>query len=285
MQHGGIYVPANELSFEDFTRFRHKYFEQIEKLERKIQYFLFRRYNFIKEDPFLENMFLESILVDVRALLMENERYKKNFTMQNSFKINSLGDGNDIFYKIANEIDVYVKNTMLPDGQTNFYDAVKFYTDKYIAHRDWTTSDDDNKCIEIKSYFLDDQNFGLALTVQALIEVTEEYNELITFKTCEALTKAPDQVELDTPNFADSSGSPEDDSISCKNELEILLMEEILKKSPTDIAYLIGLDVRGIQVSDVEPGKLKQMILDYIKKLSHTKKMKFILKVKDIPNQ
>ena len=76
-------MPANELSFEDCTRFRHKYFEQIEKLERKIQYFLFRSRNFIKEDSFLEDMFLESILVDVRALLMENERYKKNYTIQN----------------------------------------------------------------------------------------------------------------------------------------------------------------------------------------------------------
>ena len=63
------------------------------------------------------------------------------------------------------------------------------------------------------------------------------------------------------------------------------MTEEILKKSPKDIAYLIGLDVRGIKVSDVEPEKLKQMILDRIRKLNHTKKMKFILKVKDIPNQ
>ena len=79
-------MSANEISFEDFTRFRHKYFEQIEKIERKIQYFIFRSRNFIKKDPFLEDVFLESILVDVRAILMENERYKKNYTMQNSFK-------------------------------------------------------------------------------------------------------------------------------------------------------------------------------------------------------
>ena len=30
----GFDMSANEISFEDFTRFRHKYFEQIEKIER-----------------------------------------------------------------------------------------------------------------------------------------------------------------------------------------------------------------------------------------------------------
>ena len=278
-------MPANELSFEDFTRFRHKYFEQIEKLERKIQYFLFRSRNCRKEDSFLEDMFLESILVDVRALLMENERYKKNYTIQNSFRINSLGDENNIFSQIASGIDEYVKKTMLPDGQTNFYDAVKFYTDKYIAHRDRTTPDDDRRCAEIKSYFLDDQNFSLALTIQALIETTEKYDEKIIFGTLEALTEAPGEVELENPNLGEPSYSLEDDCNLSQNRLEALLTEEILKKSPKDIAYLIGLDVRGIKVSDVEPEKLKQMILDRIRKLNHTKKMKFILKVKDIPNQ
>lgn len=144
-------MTTNKMSFEGFTRFRQKYFEQIEKLERKIQYFLFRSQNFIKEDSFLEDMFLESILVDVRALLMENERYKKNYTMQNSFRIYSSDDENDFFSKIASEIDQYVKVTMLPDGQTSFYESVKFYTDKYIAHRDSTTPDDDEKRAELKS--------------------------------------------------------------------------------------------------------------------------------------
>lgn len=278
-------MSTNKISLEDFTRFRHKYFEQIEKLERKIQYFLFRSQNFIKEDSFLEDMFLESILVDVRALLMENERYKKNYTMQNAFRINSSDDVNDIFSKIASEIDKYVKVTMLPDGQTNFYESVKFYTDKYIAHRDSTTPDDDKKCAELKSYFLDDQNFSLALTVQALIKITEEFEEELKYGALEALTKVPNEVELENPNFVESNYPLDEKCSSVQNGLETKLIEEILKKSPKDIAYLIGLDVRGIQVSDVEPAKLKQMILEYIRNLNDTRKLKFIIKVKSIPNQ
>lgn len=62
------------------------------------------------------------------------------------------------------------------------------------------------------------------------------------------------------------------------------MIEEVLKKSPKDIAYLIGLDVRGIQASDIEPEKLKQMILEYIRNLNGTRKLKFMIKVKSIPN-
>lgn len=272
----GFYMYANEMSFEDFTRFRHKYFEQIEKIERKIQYFIFRSGNFVKEDPFLEDVLLESILVDVRAILMENERYKKNYTMQNSFKINSLGDESDVFSKFASEIDEYVKNTVLPDGQTSFYEAVKFYTDKYIAHRDSTTPDDDRKCAKIKSYFLDDQNFSLAYTVQAIIETAEKFEEEIMLRGLESLTKGSDGAELE---------KTKEDRNSVQDELETKLIEEILKKSPKNIAYLIGLDVRGLQVSDFKPAELKQMILDYIRKLNSTKRLKFIIKVKKLPNK
>lgn len=272
-------MTINKISFEGFTRFRHKYFEQIEKLERKIQYFLFRSQNFIKEDSFLEDMFLESILVDVRALLMENERYKKNYTMQNSFRIYSSDDENDFFSKIASEIDQYVKVTMLPDGQTNFYESVKFYTDKYIAHRDSTTPDDDEKRAELKSYFLDDQNFSLALTVQALIEITEEFKEELQYGALEALTKVPNEVELESPNFVESNDPLDEECGSVHNGLETRLIEEVLKKSPKDIAYLIGLDVRGIQASDIEPEKLKQMILEYIRNLNGTRKREFMIKV------
>lgn len=272
-------MTTNKISFEGFTRFRQKYFEQIEKLERKIQYFLFRSQNFIKEDSFLEDMFLESILVDVRALLMENERYKKNYTMQNSFRIYSSDDENDFFSKIASEIDQYVKVTMLPDGQTNFYESVKFYTDKYIAHRDSTTPDDDEKRAELKSYFLDDQNFSLALTVQALIEITEEFKEELQCRALEALTKVPNEVEFESPIFVESNDPLDEECGSVHNGLETRLIQEVLKKSPKDIAYLIGLDVRGIQASDIEPEKLKQMILEYIRNLSGTRKREFMIKV------
>lgn len=272
----GFNMSINEISFEDFTRFRHKYFEQIEKIERKMQYFIFRSRNFIKEDSFLEDMFLESILVDVRAILMENERYKKNYTMQNSFKINSLGDGSDIFLEFADAIDEYVKKTVLPDGQTSFYEAVKFYTDKYIVHRDNTTPDDDRKCAKIKSYFLDDQIFSLAYTVQAIIENAEKFEDEIILRGFESLTKGLDGVELE---------KTKEDRNSVQDELETKLIEEILKKSPKNIAYLIGLDVQGLQVSDFKPSELKQMILDYIRKLNSKKRLKFIIKVKKLPNK
>lgn len=278
-------MSAAPMSFEDFTRFRHKYSAQIEKLERKIQYFLFRNRNFIKEDPFLEDVFLESILVDVRALLMENERYHKNYTVQNSFKINSTGDEDDVFFQIASKIDEYVNNTILPDGQTSFYEAVKFYTDKYVAHRDGTTPDDDKKRDKIKSYFLDDQNFSLAQIIQAIIDTTEEIDEKLIYGTLEAFTAVSDGVELEDPNSTEPKYSLEEDSNSSQCRLDDQLTKEILKKSFKDIAYLIGLDVQGIQPSELDAKALEKRVSNYVQGLRQTKKMKFVLKVHELPNQ
>ncbi|TCU66914.1 hypothetical protein EV204_11324 [Tissierella praeacuta] len=112
---------AHGLDFNEFCRYREQYNNQIIKIQRKMDYFLFRDKNFIKDDIFLEDMFLESILVDVRALLMENARYKKNYTLQNSFRINSDNE-KDINFKIECEIDNLLKDTYLPDGETSFFE-------------------------------------------------------------------------------------------------------------------------------------------------------------------
>jgi len=100
--------------------------------------------------------------------------------------------------------------------------------------------------------------------------------EEIIFRGLESLTNGLDVVELE---------KTKEDCNSVQDELETKLTEEILKKSPENIAYLIGLDVQGLQVSDFKPTELKQMILDYIRKLNRTKRTKFIIKVKNLPNK
>ena len=267
-------VSANEIEYNEFCRFREKYKNQIMKIQRKMDYFLFREKNFIKDDVFLEDLFLESILVDIRALLMENTRYKKNYTLQNNFKINSLNE-EDINFKVANEIDKFLNDTLLPDREISFFDAVKFYTDKYIAHSDNTSIADDEKKARIKEYFLSNEEFGLVFTVKAIIEYAKDIERKIQFKTFEELTKMPESVELEDINIIEPPYSLDID-IDSNIDIYPELIDEILRKSSKDIAYLIGFDVRGLRIHDVNT--------KFVTSISDIDLMEFIIRVKETPD-
>lgn len=276
-------IYSHGLDFDEFCRYREQYNNQIIKIQRKMDYFLFRDKNFIKEDTFLEDMFLESILVDVRALLMENARYKKNYTLQNSFRLNSDNE-KDINFKIACEIDNLLNDTYLPDGETSFFEAVKFYTDKYIAHRDNTSTDDDEKKIRIKSAFLNNEEFGLVFTVKAIIEIAKDMEQKIQIAVLEELTKCPEGFELLDVNAVEPLYSL-DREIDIDRDINPKLIDEILKKAPKDIAYLIGFDVRGLKIDDVNSPETRAAVSNYVKGISNIReRLEFICKVKETPN-
>lgn len=276
-------IYSHGLDFDEFCRYREQYNNQIIKIQRKMDYFLFRDKNFIKEDTFLEDMFLESILVDVRALLMENARYKKNYTLQNSFRLNSDNE-KDINFKIACEIDNLLNDTYLPDGETSFFEAVKFYTDKYIAHRDNTSTDDDEKKIRIKSAFLNNEEFGLVFTVKAIIEIAKDMEQKIQIAVLEELTKCPEGFELLDVNAVEPLYSL-DREIDIDRDINPKLIDEILKKAPKDIAYLIGFDVRGLKIDDVNSPETRAAVSNYVKGISNSReRLEFICKVKETPN-
>lgn len=274
---------AHGLDFDEFCRYREQYNSQIIKIQRKMDYFLFRDKNFIKDDIFLEDMFLESILVDVRALLMENARYKKNYTLQNSFRLNSDNE-KDINFKIACEIDNLLNDTYLPDGETSFFEAVKFYTDKYIAHRDNTSIDDDEKKIRIKSAFLNNEEFGLVFTVKAIIEIAKDMEQKLQIAVLEELTKCPEGFELLDVNAKEPLYSL-DREVDIDRDINPKLIDEILKKAPKDIAYLIGFDVRGLKIDDVNSSETRAAVSNYVKDISNSRELlEFICKVKETPN-
>lgn len=274
---------AHGLDFDEFCRYREQYNSQIIKIQRKMDYFLFRDKNFIKDDIFLEDMFLESILVDIRALLMENARYKKNYTLQNSFRLNSDNE-KDINFKIACEIDNLLNDTYLPDGETSFFEAVKFYTDKYIAHRDNTSIDDDEKKIRIKSAFLNNEEFGLVFTVKAIIEIAKDMEQKLQIAVLEELTKCPEGFELLDVNAKEPLYSL-DREVDIDRDINPKLIDEILKKAPKDIAYLIGFDVRGLKIDDVNSSETRAAVSNYVKDISNSRELlEFICKVKETPN-
>ena len=275
-------ISATTMEFDEFCRFQKKYKNQIMKIQRKMDYFLFREQNFIKEDRFLEDLFLESILVDVRALLMENARYKNNYTLQNTFKINSSNE-EDIRFKVASGIDDLLKEMLLPDGQTSFFEAVKFYTDKYIAHRDNTTIGDDEKKEKIKEYFLNNKEFGLVFTVKAIIEYAKDTEREINLAVLGELTKMPENSELENEDIREPVHSLDRD-IDKKRDIDPKLINEILRKSPRDIAYLINFDVRGLKINDANSIETKEAVSKFVAGIEDEDVMEFIIKVKETPN-
>lgn len=264
--------------FNEFCRFSEKYKQQIEKIQRKMDYYLFKDRNFIKEDIFLEEMFFESILVDVRALLIENAKYKKNYTIQNSFKIHSVSEA-DLFYKIATGIDDYLKKTLLPDGETSIFEAVKFYTDKYIAHRDNIDEHDDEKKGRIKQYLSRNDENGLVFTIKAIIEYAKDVKSDIQAAALAELTRIPEGLELETV-YDTEKRNPNEKDINIK----LKLIDEILKKSPKDIAYLAQLDIRGIRIYDMKSMEIQKVVANFVEGVSNSDLLELIIKVKETPN-
>ena len=265
--------------YKNFAMFKKNYDEQIEKIQRKMDYFCYRNQNILNDDKFLEDMFLESILVDVRALLMENKRHKKNYTIQNNFSVNADNNEDSIYLKVINEIDSFVTESKLSDNETTFYEAVKFYTDKFIAHRDNITQEDVDKRAKIKADFVDDDGFSLVFTVRSIIEYAQSIERDIQIATLEEFTRVPEGIELEPMCDKESNYNQRD------TQVDDMLVEEILSKADKDIDFLIGFDVRGITRSKFSDKELRKEIIKFISGMNDFDKIKYIIKVKETPNK
>ncbi|QYK63360.1 hypothetical protein [Paenibacillus sp. S25] len=71
--------------------------------------------------------FYESILTQVRALFIENSRYKNNYTVQ--VFLNKLG-----LSKTSEEIHTYLNSELIPS--ISIRDAIKISVDRFIVHYD-----------------------------------------------------------------------------------------------------------------------------------------------------
>lgn len=180
---------------EEYSKYKERYDEFITSLKEKINYLN------VQNDLFLKNIFLESILVDVRAMLTESVKYKNNFTIQNDFRrFNKIPDGyksrNDNLEQIASEIDKYLETEILGEGlmmqNISIREAIKFYVDKFIAHRDFISDEEWIKKEKLKKIFLESPIFSITIIVKTILNYVEDSQERLIIATLESLTAKHD---------------------------------------------------------------------------------------------
>lgn len=81
-----------------------------------------------EQDSFIYEVFVDSILIDCRAIFLENDKYKFNYTLQNTYRARG-------FSEYADYIDKYF-NKIIKDNKT-LKDIIKDYVDKQIAHYEY----------------------------------------------------------------------------------------------------------------------------------------------------
>lgn len=99
---------------------------------------LLRRYqifqNLSQESGFIQYLsYFDIIMVQLRALCIENERYSENYTIQVLMKKLNRSD-------LAQKLENYLDNE-ISEGVT-IREAIKFIADKFICHYDSTTIND-----------------------------------------------------------------------------------------------------------------------------------------------
>ena len=142
-----------ENTVQEFSWNNEQYESQIEQLEHKIEYLKNRNINILADDSFLLDVFLESVLIDIRAIMLESKRYKNNYTVQNSLKRGNENE-NSILCKNSQSIDDFFMQTKISISDMTLFDAIKFYTDKRIAHKDSISKEDFEKMKKLKEYFI-----------------------------------------------------------------------------------------------------------------------------------
>lgn len=166
--------------FEDFKKFKARYRESIYYLKIKLYYLR------NLEDGNLQTIFLESILVDLRAWLLEKKFRKKNITFQNEFN-------NFSFEYVTKQINEYLKIEIdvepLSDYKISIEEAIKFYVDKFIAHHDFVDESDFIKKEELKKLFLSNTHFNIVNITQNLLDYIDNTRDQIIVKGLECLTR------------------------------------------------------------------------------------------------
>ena len=109
----------------------------------------------------------------------------------------SIYTKNDNLEIVAQKIDDYLDNIIIEE--ISIREAVRFYTDKYIAHHDFTTEQEDEKRQKILDVLLNDDNFHICMIAENILSYAEETEEELICATLEALTAMPDDDVVLTP--------------------------------------------------------------------------------------
>lgn len=113
-------------------------------------------------DKLVSNIIISSILVDTRALFLENERYKRNATLQNVYRARKMDSKAEDIDKIFDE-KVFC--------ELSLKEMVKEYVDKRIVHIDWLWSDEEEGISnKINHILFNDKGINLQVTLLKIIE-------------------------------------------------------------------------------------------------------------------
>jgi hypothetical protein len=113
-------------------------------------------------EEFMGNFLVDSILVDCRALFLENDRYPRNSTLQNVYLARRMEEK-------ASKVDEFLNSTALA-GKT-IRDVIKAWVDRRVVHIDWLWDEEDDQILEdMRSFLFDGETGGLLKLLDILIE-------------------------------------------------------------------------------------------------------------------
>lgn len=128
-------------------RIEEVFYEKFVNLRKKIREVLENKL----DDPLYYDVFVNSILVDCRAIFLENERYKLNSTLQNTYRARRLED----FAKGIDELF----NREISNGNS-LKEVIKGWVDKRVVHYDYLDLDEEDKIFDDISKIIDRETLG-----------------------------------------------------------------------------------------------------------------------------
>lgn len=255
-------------TFKEFTWYSQQYEIQIDNLEHKIEYLKYRNCNLLCDDTFMIDVFLDSVLVDVRAIMVESKQYKKNYTVQNSLKRGCTDDAS-VLFEIANSIDEFLNKTEIEVDNMTLYNAIKFYTDKFIAHRDSITKMDYVKKKELRRYFLSGEWSVINIVEQIMMYTKKCKYEVMVASLC-----------LLTGGELEQNKSEVDDR---NVKLERLMYDNLMKCTSKKIDQILHLKARGIIISEdsKDNEKVKNVFYEKLDGMNRHEILNFVVKIKE----
>ncbi|TXD45154.1 hypothetical protein TR80_001690 [Xanthomonas campestris] len=119
------------------------------------------------EDPLDYDVYANSILVDCRAMFLENKRYFFNSTLQGTYRargLNEHADGIDEFFE-----------RKINENKT-LKEAIKDWVDKRVAHYDYLEPEEEKALFETTSELLNRERLGNIF--HDILIIAKQYEEV-----------------------------------------------------------------------------------------------------------
>ncbi|WP_143189155.1 hypothetical protein [Paraburkholderia lycopersici] len=113
-------------------------------------------------DEFTGNLLVDSILVDCRALFLENERHRRNSTLQNVYRARQMKEK-------ADRVDELLATKV--SFEKTVRDVIKAWVDQRVVHIDWLWDEEEDRIFEdVKTFLFNSETGGLLSLLDTLIE-------------------------------------------------------------------------------------------------------------------